>query len=51
MWGVPPWQVEEESTQLWWDRWLAWEDEKAAARKEKAANQATTRQAEQGAAD
>jgi len=32
LWGVPPWQVEDEASQLWWERWRVWEDEKATAR-------------------
>lgn len=35
-WGVPPWQVEDEASRLWWERWRAWEDELERFRKEKA---------------
>lgn len=32
-WGVPPWQVEDEATLLWWQRWRIFEEEVAEQRK------------------
>ena len=34
-WGVPPWQVESEAPQLWWDRWLVMRSETAQARRDR----------------
>lgn len=31
-WGIPPWQVESEASQLWWDRWQAWYEERMKAK-------------------
>ena len=35
-WGIPPWQVEDEASLLWWQRWLTLRDETSDARKRQA---------------
>lgn len=30
--GIPPWQVEEQVSQLWWERWLMWYEERRRAK-------------------
>jgi len=32
-WGIPPWQVEDEASVLWWQRWQVLREETARARK------------------
>jgi hypothetical protein len=32
-WSIPPWQVEDEATLLWWQRWRVFEEEVAEQRK------------------
>ena len=27
-WGAPPWVVEEQASELWWERWRCWKEEK-----------------------
>lgn len=34
-WGVPPWQVEDEMSLMWWERWQTWSAERAALNKPK----------------
>ena len=33
-WGVAPWQIEDEASQLWWDRWMTLRSEVAQARRD-----------------
>ena len=30
-WGLPPWEIVEKCNEVWWKRWLAWREAKAAA--------------------
>ena len=41
-WSIPPWQVEDEASVLWWQRWQVLREETARARKN-AADKATER--------
>ena len=34
-WGTPPWQIEEQASQAWWDRWLVMRSETAQARRDR----------------
>jgi len=35
-WGIPPWQVEAECSQVWYERWKAYARAKAEAAKSEA---------------
>jgi len=34
-WHIPPWQVEEQATQEWWDRWVVMRQERAKTKQPK----------------
>jgi len=32
-WSMPPWEIEAQASQLWWERWRCWTEEKNLVRK------------------